>query len=89
MEEMKWFGSDFLAVLVAINLGFGFNLAKSAKLLAGNSAKRAWHVQNQPHRALITWQHHSFDPYGGDEMVQQCFPFCAGCKQRWFWLGSG
>jgi hypothetical protein len=28
MEEMKWSSSGFLAVLVAINLGFGFTLAE-------------------------------------------------------------
>jgi hypothetical protein len=58
-------------------LGFDFAWLwlKSAKLLASNdSAKRAWHVQNQPHRAFITWQHHSLDPYGGNEKVQQWFP---------------
>jgi hypothetical protein len=28
MEEMKWSSSGFLAVLAAINLGFGFTLAE-------------------------------------------------------------
>jgi hypothetical protein len=24
----------------------------------------AWRVQNQPHRAFMTWKHDSLDPYG-------------------------
>jgi hypothetical protein len=56
MEEMKWSSSLFLGVLGAKNLGFGYWLwPKSAKLLAINSAKRAWHVQNQTPIASITW----------------------------------
>jgi hypothetical protein len=58
---------------------------KSAKPLAVNSAKIAWHVQNRPHKAFMTWKHQSFDPYGENEMVQQDFARCAGCKQPWFW----
>jgi hypothetical protein len=67
-------------VLAANNLGFGL----------ARSAKRTWHVQNQPHRAFITLQHHSLDPYGRNEMGQQCHAFYASCKQPWFSLdGSG
>jgi hypothetical protein len=63
---------------------------KYAKLLASKSIKRTWHVQNQPYGAFIAWWHHSSDPYGGNEMVQQCwFLSCTGFKQPWFWLGSG
>ena len=63
---------------------------KSAKLWAGNSVKRIWHVQNQHGIAFITLEDHSFDPYGGYQMVpQQWFPMCAGCKQSWFRLGPG
>jgi hypothetical protein len=44
-------------VLAAINLGFGFTLAEICQTL------------DQPHRAFITWQHHSFDPYGGNAVL--------------------
>jgi hypothetical protein len=73
---MKSPSSGFLGVLARNYLGFGFAWLwlKSAKLLASNdSVKRAMHIENQPHRAFITWQHHSLDPYGGNEMVQQWF----------------
>jgi hypothetical protein len=52
MDEMKWSSSRaFLGVLAANKLGFGFALAEICKtyFLASDSAKRAWHVQNQPH----------------------------------------
>jgi hypothetical protein len=87
MEEMKWYGSGFLAVLAANNLGFGFTLAEIRQTFDQQQCQEgAWRVQNQPHRAFITWQHHSLDPYGGNEMVQQWFPCCAGHNQPWFWL---
>jgi hypothetical protein len=60
MEEMKWFSSAMLGVLAIINLGFGLALhLKSAKLLACGCPKITWHVQDQPHRAIWTLQHHS------------------------------
>jgi hypothetical protein len=60
MEEMKWFSSSgFLGVLAAsISFGFGFALAENSiqpHFLASDSAKRAWHAQNQPHKAFIAW----------------------------------
>ena len=62
--------------------------AKELLLLARGSANQTCHVQNQPHRAFMACQHHSLDPYGGNEMVQQCLAWCAGGNQPWFWLGS-
>ena len=56
MDEKKWSSSGFLSLLAASNLGFGLALGNgksSAKLLASDSAKRAWHVQNQPPTAFI------------------------------------
>ena len=35
-----------------------------------------------------TLQHHSLDLYGGNEMVQQCHAWCAGCKQSYGFFES-
>jgi hypothetical protein len=52
----KWSSSGLLAVLAANNLGFiGLALAEICQLLGRNSAKRAWHVHNQPKTAFIAW----------------------------------
>jgi hypothetical protein len=65
---------SFLVCWVQRTLVLAWLSPKSAKLVASNSAKKAWHVQNQPHRAFITWQeYHPLEPYGGNEMVQQWF----------------
>jgi hypothetical protein len=50
MDEMKWSSSDFLALLAAASSNLDFCLA-----LAEDSAKRAWHVQDQPHTAFTSW----------------------------------
>jgi hypothetical protein len=80
MEEMRWFSSAMLDVLAVIVIKLGFGLAlqlKSAKLLTCFCYKITWHVQDQPHRAIWTLQfHHLLDPYGGNEMVQQCYYAC-------------
>ena len=91
MEEMKWFSSALLGVLAADKLGFGLCMAEICQTFGQRHSanKKAWHVQNQPHRDIIAWYHHSLDPYGGNEMVQQCLAWCDGCKKQWFWHGSG
>jgi hypothetical protein len=57
MDEMKWFSSSgFLGVLAANKLGFVFALAENSiqpNFLASDSAKRAWHAQNQPHTDTV------------------------------------
>ena len=55
MDEMKGSSSGFHALLAAnISLVLAWLWLKSSvKLLASDSAKRAWHVQNQPHTAFI------------------------------------
>jgi hypothetical protein len=40
-----------------------------------------------PPGAGCTLKHHSLDPYGGHEMVQQHLMRCCGWKHHQFWLG--
>jgi hypothetical protein len=90
MEEIKWFNSAMFGVLTANNLAIGLALAEiCCRTFASSSDKSTWHVQNQSNRAFSTLYHNSLDPCGGNEMVQQCHAWCAGCKQSWYWLGSG
>jgi hypothetical protein len=46
MEIIKWSSSVFWLQTTLID--FGLALAEICQTLASNSAKRTWHVQNQP-----------------------------------------
>jgi hypothetical protein len=61
---MIWSSKSLLGVLAANNLGSGLALAEICQTFgqASNSAKMAWHVQNQLFRAFMTWKHQSLDP---------------------------
>jgi hypothetical protein len=83
--------SGSLGVLAANNLGFGLALAEICQTFAFcqrqcqedmTCPKLA--TQNFP--SMVTSL--ILDPYGGNELAQQWVPWCAGCKQPWFWLGS-
>ena len=63
-------------------------LKSSVKLLAQRQCQEGMACPKSDMQSLHNMQHHSLDPYGGNEMVQQCFHWCDGCKQPWFWLGS-
>jgi hypothetical protein len=84
---MKWSSCGFLGVQLSQTfLVLAWLWLKSAKLLTSDdSDNRSLHINNQPHRAFITWQHHSLDPYGGNAMVQQ-WSF-SGYIQPWIWFG--
>jgi hypothetical protein len=60
---------------------------KSAKLFGQRQCQEGMTCPKSATQSLQNiWQHHSMDPCGGNEMVQQQFSWCAGCKRPWFWL---
>jgi hypothetical protein len=90
MEEMKWFSSAILGVgVLAVNKpGFGLALAEIYQtsgmwLCQGHMACPRSATQSPLDIATSL-----MNPYGGNEMVQQCHAWCwcAGCKHLGFGL---
>jgi hypothetical protein len=62
----------------------------TAKLLTTSVQNTAWIDTDGPPGACNTLKHHSLDPYGGHEIVQQQLIRCHGlnCHQVWLRVGS-